>query len=163
MRKLIALGIAMLLLVTPAFAAVGVKVDGVNVGTATDFNFTGAVATNDGSTWTFPFILAGASNGGSISMTTTDTTVSTSYALVKKEIGVQVGLAGTLANGEPGQILTVLITLRAGSGTYVLSPTTTLGFTSLTFDAAGEYATLLYIDDTSGWVIVATNATITQP
>lgn len=147
---------------TPSFAAVGLKVDSTPTGTCTDINFTGAVVTNDGSTCEIPMVLAGAANGGAISMTTTDTVVDPSYALVKKELGVQVGLAGTLADGSPGQILTIFITALAGSGTFIVTPTTATGFASITFDAAEEYATLLYLDDTNGWIIQATNATINQ-
>lgn len=162
MRKLIVVFMA-ILFATPSFAAVGIWKNGVPQGTATDIELTGAGWTNNGSRWTFPIAITGSANGGSASMTTTDTAVSTSYALVKKQIGVQSGLAGTLADGSDGQILTVFITARAGSGTFVLTPTTRTGYASITFDAAAEHATLLYVNDTVGWIVLATNATIDTP
>lgn len=166
MRKfsmLMALFLALMVaIVAPSHASVGIWEDGSPVGVATDIEFTGAVTTDNGSRWTFPLVLAGTGNGGATTMVTTDTAVSPSYALVRKALGVQVGLAGTLADGSPGQILTIRITERAGSGTFVLVPTTTTNFYSLTFDAVNEYATLLYSDDTTGWIILSTNATIAQ-
>lgn len=162
MRKLKAIIIMFLLLAftSPSFASVGYKVDGSPLGAVTDLNFRslGTAGTFDGSTLTFNLILAGTGNGGATSMTTTDTAVSTSYAISRKAIGVQVGLAGTLADGYPGQILTIFITTVAGSGTYVLTPTTKTGFTTLTFDAAKDQATLLFVNSTVGWILLSNTA-----
>lgn len=164
MRKEMALIMAILLFVaTPSFAAVGIWVDGAPVGTATDIEFTEGVLTHNGSRWTFPLLLAGTANGGAATMTTTDTAISTSYSYVRKAIGVQVGLAGTLANGTPGQIITIMITARAGSGTFLVIPTTKSGYTQLTFDAVDEYATLLFVDTTTGWVPIAGSAGVIIP
>jgi hypothetical protein len=165
MRKLLALIMiaGLVLMPHPSFAAVGIWKDGSPQGTATDIEFSGAGWTNNGSRWTFPLVMAGTASGGSTSMTTTDTAVSVSYALVKKQIGIQVGLAGTLAGGTDGQILTILITARAGSGTFVLTPTTKTGYASITFDAAGEFATLMYVNSTVGWIILSTTATLNTP
>lgn len=59
----------------------------------------------------------------------------------------------TLANGTPGQILTIDLTVD-GNGDGTLTPTTKSGFTSIVFADAGDNATLLYVDDTIGWIIL---------
>lgn len=166
MRKQIVLA-AMFLLIfaSSSFAGVGIKLNGVTKGTVTDINFAGNVSfgssgTFDGSTLSFPIVLAGTANGGSTTMADTDTAVSTSYALVRKAISSTVGLIGTLANGTPGQFLTINITARASSGTFILQPTTKTGFYQLTFDAIGDQVTLLYVSDTIGWIIIG-NVSVT--
>jgi hypothetical protein len=68
----------------------------------------------------------------------------------------------TLANGTPGQVLTIdLATDGGGDGT--LTPTTKSGFTSIVFADAGDNATLKYIDDTVGWVILGTAGVAAPP
>lgn len=150
--------------VSPSFAAVGIKVNGVSVGTATDLNFSQATTTT-GSTWDVPLILAGTSNAGAVSMATNELAVSTSYALVRKAIAGDAAFsAGTLANATPGKILTIFITSVSGSGTFVLTPTTKTGFTTLTFDAAKDQATLLFVDSTTGWILLSqTSVTVAIP
>jgi hypothetical protein len=64
------------------------------------------------------------------------------------------GDALTLANGTAGQIKTIAYVAEAAGGdTGVLTPTTALGFTSITFNAVGDTATLQYTS--LGWVILA--------
>lgn len=155
-----------------AFAAVGIKVDGVSAGDATTLNLKthGGTVLNDGSDWTVPtiganMIAAGVANGGATSMTTSTLAVPIGYGYIRKAISSDPAFsAGTMANGTPGQLLTLHITERQGSGTFVLTPTTKTGFASITFDAVGEIATFWYVDDTTGWVLFGnTNATITLP
>ena len=102
-------------------------------------------------------IYAGAQRDGVSTMVSGSLAIPTSYAVVIKAI-TEVATPLTLANGVAGQILTFQVSTMA-SGGAVLTPTTCSGFTTITFDAAREYATLLYIDDTIGWVCIATNAT----
>ena len=83
------------------------------------------------------------------------------YCLLRKGIGFVAGEATTLPNGTSGQVLSIMIIGReGGSGTWIVTPTTSGGWTSLTFDAVGGHATLLYVNDLVGWIIQATNATI---
>lgn len=163
MRKVILLFLAIMLCVaSPSFASVGVKVDGVNQGVATDLSFTGAGSslTNDGSNWTFGLLLAGIANGGAVSMATTDTSVSPSYSFVRKAISALAAgnQTGTLADGTPGKIIRIQITAVGASGTWKLTPTTCAGFDSITFDAVDDAVTLLFVNTTTGWVIVSSNA-----
>lgn len=86
------------------------------------------------------------------------------YALILKNVG-GTGLDDTdggarLANGKPGATLTIFIkSISGGSGDdFIVTPITKTGFTLLTFDAIKEYATLLYVDDTIGWIVQSASA-----
>lgn len=57
----------------------------------------------------------------------------------------------TLAAGTVGQIKTIIHAVDGGSG--VLTPTTGLGYTTITFTNAGDTATLQYV--TQGWAILS--------
>jgi hypothetical protein len=59
----------------------------------------------------------------------------------------------TLANGKRGQML--IIDLEVPSvGVGTLTPDTSTGWATIVFADAGDQATLLYVDDTIGWVIL---------
>lgn len=65
-----------------------------------------------------------------------------------------VGDALTLADGTAGQIIYVVHEVDGGSA--VLTPTTKTGFSTITFTAAGDSATLVFLT-TRGWCILALN------
>lgn len=99
---------------------------------------------------------AGLASGGATSMTTAETTVSTSYSQVDKKISNDPAYAsGTLADSIPGSVLTIRITEVNGSGVFALSPDTATGFTSIVFAAVDDIVSLLYVDDTVGWIILS--------
>lgn len=56
----------------------------------------------------------------------------------------------TLANGSAGQIKTIVHVVDGGSG--ILTPTTPLGYSTITFTNAGDSVTLQYF--TQGWSII---------
>lgn len=58
----------------------------------------------------------------------------------------------TLANGEPGQEITIILGTDGGDGT--LTPATATGWATIVFADAGDHAHLRYVDDTVGWIIV---------
>lgn len=62
----------------------------------------------------------------------------------------------TLANGAAGQIKVITHTVDGGSA--VLTPTTKIGFSTITFTGVGESATLVYT--AAGWAIVALNGAV---
>jgi hypothetical protein len=62
----------------------------------------------------------------------------------------------TLANGTVGQIK--IISHIVDGGSAVLTPTTKIGFTTITFTAVGDSAMLIYT--ASGWDIVALNGAV---
>lgn len=112
------------------------------------------------------FTLAtGAPVGGATSMTSLDTAVSVAYSYVRKAIASDPAFQnGTLANGTAGQLLTIFITEVQGSGTFTLTPTTKTGITSLVFDAPKDMVSLLYVDNTVGWILLSqTSVTVNIP
>ena len=56
----------------------------------------------------------------------------------------------TLANGTPGQIKIITHTVDGGSA--VLTPTTKIGFSTVTFTAVGDAVTMVYT--AAGWAII---------
>ena len=68
----------------------------------------------------------------------------------------------TLANGEPGQILIVGLTTDGG-GTGTLTPATSTGWSTIVFADALDQATLFYVDDTIGWIILGAKGAAQPP
>ena len=61
--------------------------------------------------------------------------------------------AGTLADGLEGQTLTIhLDTDGGGDGT--LTPASSSNWSTILFADAGDQATLFYVNDTIGWIIL---------
>lgn len=93
---------------------------------------------------------------GYTSMATQQIAVSTSYTMIFKAISSDPAFStGTLADGSRGQLLTIKVTAVDGSGTWTLTPTHKTGFTSLVFEAVGDLATLLFVDSTTGWILIS--------
>ena len=86
------------------------------------------------------------SGAGAVNITTAVTSLTTTGA----------AQALTLANGVVGQFKTIVHTVDGGSA--VLTPTTKIGFTTITFTNVGESATLVYT--AAGWAIVALNGAV---
>ena len=150
-------------LTAPAFASVGVKVNGILAGEATDINVvcnsgantTGTNISPDGSTFNIgcnPNLAeSGFANAGYVSLASTGATISPSYTFVFKALTSNsdpLYTSGVLANGTPGQILTITATT---AGSYTLTFTTSLTITSIKFTKLGDSVTLVYLDDTNGW------------
>lgn len=68
----------------------------------------------------------------------------------------------TLANGAPGQLITISLTTDGG-GDGTLTPATCTGFATIVFADVKDTATLLYVDDTIGWVLVGYYGTAAPP
>lgn len=86
------------------------------------------------------------SGAGAVNVTTPITSLTTTGS----------AQALTLANGTAGQIKIIVHTVDGGSA--VLTPTTKIGFTTITFTGVGESATLVYTS--AGWAIVALNGAV---
>lgn len=67
----------------------------------------------------------------------------------------------TLANGAPGQEITITLGTDGGDGT--LTPATCTGFATIVFADAKDTATLRYVDDTLGWVLIGYYGTAAPP
>ena len=68
----------------------------------------------------------------------------------------------TLANGKPGQILTIRLIVDGG-GIGTLTPATCTGFSTIAFADAGDVAVLFYVDDAAGWRIWSVFGLTAQP
>ena len=116
-------------------------------------------------------LLATGRKGGASTVSSSSTALAPStlpYTVVRKCIGGSGGLDETdggtrLQNGTPGQMIVLIAITVEGSGTWIVTPDTSLTFTTLTFDAAGETTTLLYVNDTVGWVVFANYGTTVAP
>jgi len=62
----------------------------------------------------------------------------------------------TLANGANGQLLTIIMVVDGGDGT--LTPATKTGYTTITFNDAGDSVTVQFMT-TVGWMIVSNYGT----
>lgn len=101
--------------------------------------------------------------GGATDMPSGITAVPLNYSLVKKTYANGVNESGTLVDGILGQVIKIVIDCVNTSGNFVLTPTTKAGFTSLTFAEKGDQATLLFLDNTNGWIIIGeTGVTVNQ-
>lgn len=83
------------------------------------------------------------------------------HAYVAKTTGADAE-ALTLANGKPSQILLIDLTTDGG-GDGTLTPATATGWATIVFADAGDRATLLYVDDSIGWVILGLSGVAGPP
>lgn len=85
------------------------------------------------------------------------------YVVFRKYIGGSGGLDAspgtTLPDGTTGQVLVLIAQEVDAGGSWLVTPATSLTISSLTFDAQGETTTLLYVDDTIGWIVLANYGT----
>jgi len=68
----------------------------------------------------------------------------------------------TLADGVVGQVLTITLVVD-GTGDGTLTPTTCSGFATIVFADAGDVATLMFVDATTGWIILGTAGVAAPP
>lgn len=78
-------------------------------------------------------------------------------ALATKLTTTGASQALTLADGTNGQLKVIIHDVDGGSA--VLTPTTKTGFSTITFTAVGESATLMFVT-TRGWIIIALNGAV---
>ncbi len=78
--------------------------------------------------------------------------VPVTFPFISKTTGADAE-ALTLPNGAPGQLIVInLATDGGGDGT--LTPDTSTGFSNIVFTDVGDQATLLFVDDTVGWIVL---------
>jgi hypothetical protein len=102
--------------------------------------------TSNGALISTPQALSGA---GAVNVTTLTTAVTTTAP----------AQAITLADGTNGQIKTIVHQALSGGGTWVLTPTTKTGYTTITSIAVGETCTLQFFT-TIGWCILSLRGAI---
>ncbi len=172
MKRILSALLALMLTSPVAFASVGLNINGTDVGAVGDLNIknTSSAATtwSDGFTLSIPVLdpnlfSVGTGSAGSVSQVSSTAALSSTATVVRKVLdsnGDAAFTAGTLANGKPGQILTVIAAGASPSGAssghnYTITPTTKTGFTSVKLSAINDMVTFLYVDDTTGWVITS--------
>ena len=93
------------------------------------------------------------------------TSASLAYGYLRRTQDSPANITVDLEEGVPGQMVTIQLTAKA-AGNYIISktctatPVTTTGWSLLTFDTALDQITLLYMDSTTGWIVVS-NAGVT--
>jgi hypothetical protein len=157
--------VTFLLCFSVAFAAVGIQNDGEPVGSATNLNFSSDEYSTDGSTFNIPisldFIATGFHNGDVTTVVTGVTALPSSHRVAI--VLIANGETLTLANGTPGQLMTIIGAPQSDTGSKTVTATTKYGWTSVALADVLDSITLLYLDDTYGWIIVGNNnLTITQ-
>jgi hypothetical protein len=94
-------------------------------------------------------------------------TGSLAYTILYKCVGGITGVDATpavqLKNGKPGQILTLYVYSVVTNGLWNVGVVTSLSWSNLQFNAVGDQATLLYLDDTTGWIILSTTSVTVTP
>lgn len=103
----------------------------------------------------------GAADARGTTVAADDLAIPVTHRYVAKTTGADAE-ALTLADGTPGQVLTISL-VTDGGGTGTLTPATASGFVSISFADAGDTAALEYIDDTTGWVIIGTAGVAAPP
>lgn len=99
--------------------------------------------------------------GGTTTSAADSLAIPVTHRYVAKTTGADAE-ALTLANGVAGQRVTISLVVDGG-GTGTLTPATVTGFTTIAFADAGDTATLEYVDDTAGWVIVGAAGVAAPP
>ena len=170
MRKLIGIAVVVALLsfVGSAFGAVAVNDthDDVQayVGEATNINFEGQDVSFDGSKVT---VLANGHKDGVTTNVSTESNLlaaALNYGVINISAGSAKSIA--LANGTPGQMVTITMSVYDGKTVTItndqVSPAvftmTKTGWDDIAFDSVLDTVTLLFYNDTVGWVIIGSNA-----
>lgn len=89
---------------------------------------------------------------GSVAVAADELAIPVTHRIVLKTTGADAE-ALTLADGAPGQLLTVVLAVDGG-GTGTITPSTCTGFATLAFADALDHATLEFVDSTIGWILV---------
>ena len=168
MRKVLGIAIVLaLLLSSVADASVGYKKDGEPMGNATYIDFRNGYTTSDGST--VSFYANGYQDGvtSNVSGESNLTSAALAYGIILiADTGALDGSNAryiALANGTPGQMLTIQLVAATAGTLYitddkvedgVFGDTTATGWDDIALNAALDQVTLLYVDDTYGWIIV---------
>ena len=126
------------------------------------YTCTGAVPANKDYTWKKTAVqnvtVAGFTTSAADSLA-----IPITHRFVDKTTGADAE-ALTLADGTPGQILTVsLVAIGGGSGVGTLTPSRKRGFTAVVLAQVKDTVTLEYVDDTSGWIVIGATGTAAPP
>lgn len=164
MRKLIGFAVifALLSFVGSAYGAVAIDDKDGYVGEVSNIKFEGQDVSIVGSQAT---VLTNGHKSGVTSNVSTEsnlTSAALAYGVVELT-GHTSAKYVTLANGTPGQMITFIMTEYNTATLYITDDKVSVataaallatGWDDIAFDAVNDQVTLLYVDDTYGWVIV---------
>ncbi len=100
-------------------------------------------------------------NSGSVAVAADALVIPTTHRIVQKTTGGDAE-ALSLANGTPGQLLTVVL-IADGGGTGTLTPVTSTGWATAVFADVKDTFTFEYVDDTLGWIVRGATGTAAPP
>ena len=101
------------------------------------------------------------SDTATVAVAADELAIPVTHTVVNKTTGADAE-ALTLANGKPGQVLQILV-VNDGGGDGTLTPATSTGFATIVFADAGDRATLYYVNDTVGWIILGLSGVAAPP
>ena len=104
----------------------------------------------------------GAQPRGSVAMAAQALVVPLTHSVVLKTTDGTSDDALSVANGVPGQELTITLVTDGGKDADV-TPATLTGFVTVALDDAKDTVTLKYIDDTIGWIVIGATGTAAPP
>lgn len=100
-------------------------------------------------------------SAGALSVAADVVIIPLTHPLLLKTTGADAE-ALTLADGVPGQTVTINI-VTDGGGDGTLTPATVTGFATIVLADAGDQVTLGYVNDTIGWILLAAHGLVQPP
>ena len=105
---------------------------------------------------------AGIQPRGSIAVAAQTLVAPLTHSVIEKTTDNTSDDALVVANGKPGQELTIIL-IEDGGKDCDVTPTTTTGFITVALDDVKDTVTLEYIDDTVGWIVIGATGTAANP
>lgn len=175
MKKIVLAVFALMFLYTAvSFAEQQYASNSTDVGIASKTNVVGATVSRSGQTVTIDVatnpdnyvfqstVQASGSKTGvttSVSQASNLDSAALAYGVIKFASGTAKTI--TIAAGVPGQMVTLVeeatVAITIDPRKYPLAPVARTGWNSIAITAANQSITLLWLDDTTGWVIVGNN------
>jgi len=121
--------------------------------------YTCVTSDEDNKEFVWSWINANTIDPGAVAVDGGTLAIPVTHRLVEKTTGGAEAL--TLADGVPGQDLTIVLVSDGGNGT--LTPSTSTGWATIVFADVKDTANLHYVDDTKGWIITGLNGTAGPP
>lgn len=109
------------------------------------------ITASDTLTFKTNLLASGVANGGATTVVTGTTALPATYSVASVYVTSR---TLTVGNGTEGQILVLYATPLTDTGTLTITATTKTGWSSIAMDTVADSVTLLYVDDTVGWIVV---------
>ncbi len=93
--------------------------------------------------------------GGATTIPTGTTALTPVYSIARVFVTTR---TLTIADGVQGQVLCLIGEDNTDTGTLTITATTKTGWTSIALDAVRDTVTLLFVDNTIGWIVIGNNS-----